>query len=132
MTVLPSTGSGYLETKQRNTNLSNFAKNFAFLTRLDYISEGSVILTFLLPTCVSLAGLNNNPEIVLLSSNGIIILCGPPGITNAKWQNCLLTEDPMTYEKAHKLLLSLEAAEKGMKDIAGEKIIHHAETLGRR
>ena len=46
---------------------------------LDTISEGSVILTFLLPICVSLAGLDHNPEIALLSSNGVIILCGPPG-----------------------------------------------------
>ena len=46
---------------------------------LDSISEGSVILTFLLPMCVLLAGLDNNPEITLLSSNGIHILCGPPG-----------------------------------------------------
>ena len=46
---------------------------------LDSISEGSIILTFLLPICVSLAGLDHNPEIVLLSSNGVIILCGPSG-----------------------------------------------------
>ena len=46
---------------------------------LDSISEGSVILTFLLPVCVSLVGVDNNPEIALLSSNGVIILCGPPG-----------------------------------------------------
>ena len=48
---------------------------------LDSISEGSVILTFLLPICVSLAGLDCNPEIALLSCNGltVIILCGPPG-----------------------------------------------------
>ena len=46
---------------------------------LDSISEGSVILTFLLPVCVLLAGLDHNPEIALLSSNGVIILCGPPG-----------------------------------------------------
>ena len=45
---------------------------------LDSISEGSVILTFLLPGSVSLADLDNNPEIALLSSNGVIILCGPP------------------------------------------------------
>ena len=43
---------------------------------LDTISEGSVILTFLLPMCVSLAGLDHN---TFLSSNGIHILCGPPG-----------------------------------------------------
>ena len=47
---------------------------------LDTISEGSIILTFLLPVCVSLAGLDHNPEIALLSSNGIHILCGPPGV----------------------------------------------------
>ena len=46
---------------------------------LDSIWEGSIMLTFLLPMCVSLAGLDHNPEIALLSSNGIIILCGPPG-----------------------------------------------------
>ena len=46
---------------------------------LDSISEGSIILTFLLPICVSLAGLDHNPEISLLSSSGVIILCGPPG-----------------------------------------------------
>ena len=46
---------------------------------LDSISEGSVILTFLLPGSVSLVDLDNNPEIVLLLSNGVIILCGPPG-----------------------------------------------------
>ena len=29
--------------------------------------------------CVSLAGLDHNPYITFLSSNGVIILCGPPG-----------------------------------------------------
>ena len=48
---------------------------------LDSISEGSVILTFLLPVSESLAGLDCKPEIALLSCNGltVIILCGPPG-----------------------------------------------------
>jgi Ran GTPase-activating protein (RanGAP) involved in mRNA processing and transport len=46
---------------------------------LDTISDGSVILTFMLPTVVSLSSLDNNPEIAQLSSNGISILCGPPG-----------------------------------------------------
>ena len=46
---------------------------------LDSIKEGSVILTFMLPACVSLAGLDNNREIAVLSSNGVTILCGPPG-----------------------------------------------------
>ena len=48
---------------------------------LDSISEGSIILTFMLPISESLAGLDCKPEIALLSSNGltVIILCGPPG-----------------------------------------------------
>ena len=46
---------------------------------LESIAEGSVILTILLPMCVSLAGLDNNSEIAFLSSNGVTILCGPPG-----------------------------------------------------
>ena len=48
---------------------------------LDSILEGSVILTFLLPGSESLTGLDTNPEIALLSCNGlmVIILCGPPG-----------------------------------------------------
>ena len=46
---------------------------------LDCISEGSIILTFSLPMCVSLAGLDHNPGIIHLSSSGFIILCGPPG-----------------------------------------------------
>ena len=46
---------------------------------LDSISEGSVILTFLHPICVSLANLDHIPEIAFLSSNGVIILCGPSG-----------------------------------------------------
>lgn len=36
-------------------------------------------MTFLLPICVSLTGLDHNPEIVPLLSNGVTILCGPPG-----------------------------------------------------
>ena len=48
---------------------------------LDSISEGSVILTFLLPGSKSLTGLDTNPEIALLSCNGlrVTVLCGPPG-----------------------------------------------------
>ena len=41
------------------------------------------------------------------------------GIANEKWQQRLLAEDGLTYDKAQKLLLSLEAAEKGIKDLAG-------------
>ena len=43
---------------------------------LDSISEGSIVLTILLPRGVSLTGLDHNAEIV---SSGIHVLCGPPG-----------------------------------------------------
>ena len=44
------------------------------------------------------------------------------GIANQKWQQRLLAEgDSLTYTKAHTLLLSLEAAEQQVKDIANEK-----------
>ena len=46
---------------------------------LDSVSSGSTILTFLLPSHISLAGLDYDPDIIALSSNGIHILCGPPG-----------------------------------------------------
>ena len=41
-------------------------------------------------------------------------------IANEKWQQRLLAEDGLSYDKAQKLLLSLEAAEKGIKDLAGD------------
>jgi hypothetical protein len=46
---------------------------------LDSIGFGSVILTFLLPSDISLAGLDSNPDAIALSDIGIHILCGPPG-----------------------------------------------------
>ena len=46
---------------------------------LDSVSAGSTILTFLIPAHISLAGLDSDPDIIALSSNGIHILCGPPG-----------------------------------------------------
>ena len=46
---------------------------------LDSVSAGSTILTFLIPANMSLAGLDSDPDIIALSSNGIHILCGPPG-----------------------------------------------------
>ena len=42
------------------------------------------------------------------------------GIANEKWQQRLLAEDGLSYDKAQKLLLSLEAAEKGINDLAGD------------
>ena len=43
------------------------------------VSSGSTILTFLLPSHISLTGLDFDPDITALSSSGIHILCGPPG-----------------------------------------------------
>ena len=43
------------------------------------------------------------------------------GIANNKWQQHLLAEDDLSYDKATKLLLSFEAAEKEMKDLVGDK-----------
>lgn len=39
------------------------------------------------------------------------------GIANAKWQQQLLSEDKLTYDKARSVLLSLEAAERETKEI---------------
>ena len=46
---------------------------------LDSANSGCVILTFLLPSHISLAGLDSNPDAIALSDIGIRILCGPPG-----------------------------------------------------
>ena len=43
------------------------------------------------------------------------------GIGDERWQQRLLAEDTLTYDKAMKLLLSLEAAEKEVKDLSGKK-----------
>ena len=46
-------------------------------------------------------------------------------IENQKWQQRLLSEDgDLTYEKAQKLPLALEAAEKEVKDLSEEKAVH--------
>ena len=46
---------------------------------LESVSTGSAILTFLLPSHISLAGVDSDPEVIALSLNGIHFLCGPPG-----------------------------------------------------
>ena len=47
------------------------------------------------------------------------------GINHEKWQQRLLAEgDKLTYDKAHELLLVLEAAENEVKDLAGEKSVY--------
>ncbi len=40
------------------------------------------------------------------------------GIANERWQQKVLAEEDLTYEKAYKLLLSLEASEKEVKDFS--------------
>ena len=40
------------------------------------------------------------------------------GIAHEKWQQRLLAEEGLTYDTSRKLLLALEAAEKGLKDLA--------------
>ena len=46
---------------------------------LDSVNSGCVLLTFLLPSHISLAGLDSDPDAIALSDIGIRILCGPPG-----------------------------------------------------
>ena len=41
------------------------------------------------------------------------------GISNEKWQQRLLAEENLSYDKAFKLLLTLEASEKEVKDLSG-------------
>ena len=48
------------------------------------------------------------------------------GVANEKWQQRLLAEDNLTYEKAFKLLLSVEASEKEVKDLSSSVNGTHA------
>ena len=43
------------------------------------------------------------------------------GIANKKWEQRLLAEDKLTYDKAYKLLLSQEASKKEVKDLSKPK-----------
>ena len=45
-------------------------------------------------------------------------------IANEKWQQCLLAEEELTYDQVQKQILFLEAAEKGLQDLARDKSIH--------
>ena len=51
------------------------------------------------------------------------------GVANEKWQQRLLAEEGLTYETTTKLLLSLEAAEKELKDLSGDasKKLHYTQ-----
>ena len=52
------------------------------------------------------------------------------GIANEKWQQRLLAEEGLTYDTARKLLLALEAAERGLKDLSVDalrKQVHYTQ-----
>jgi len=46
------------------------------------------------------------------------------GIGDERWQKRLLSEEALSYDKAVKILLSLEAAELEVKDMYGQKPVH--------
>ena len=47
------------------------------------------------------------------------------GVANVKWQQRLLSEEALTYDRTLKLLLAMEAAEKEARDISGIKDVHN-------
>ena len=75
----PELGISLEDAKHIQRKLASVLKLKVSSIYLDSVSSGSTILTFLLPSHVSLAGLDSDPDITALSSNGIHILCGPPG-----------------------------------------------------
>ena len=75
----PELGISLEDAKHIQRKLASVLKLKVSSIYLDSVSSGSTILTFLLPSHISLAGLNSDPDIIALSSNGIHILCGPPG-----------------------------------------------------
>ena len=75
----PELGISLEDAKHIQRKLASVLKLKVSSIYLDTATSGSTILTFLLPSHVSLAGLDSDPDIIALSSNGIHILCGPPG-----------------------------------------------------
>ena len=75
----PELGISLEDAKEIQRKLASVLKLKVSSIYLDSASSGSIILTFLLPSHISLAGLDSDPDIIALSSNGIHILCGPPG-----------------------------------------------------
>ena len=76
---VPELGISLEDAKHIQRKLASMLKLKVSSIYLDTVTSGSTILTFLLPSCISLAGLDSDPDIIALSSNGIHILCGPPG-----------------------------------------------------
>ena len=75
----PELGISLEDAKHIQRKLASVLKLKMTSIYLDSVSSGSTILTFLLPSHISLAGLDLDPYIIALPSNGIHILCGPPG-----------------------------------------------------
>ena len=75
----PELGISLEDAKHIQRKLASVLKLKVSSIYLDSVSSGSTILTFLLPSHISLAGLDSDPDIIALLSNGIHILCGPPG-----------------------------------------------------
>ena len=46
-------------------------------------------------------------------------------VANVKWQQRLLSEEALTYDRTLKLLLAMEAAKKEARDISGIKDVHN-------
>ena len=80
----PGLGISLNDAKHVQRKLAPVLKVKATSLYLDFVSPGSTILTFLIPEHISLVDLDSNPEIIVLSTNGIHILCGPSGKPEAK------------------------------------------------
>ena len=79
MVCAPDLGISLEDAKHIQRKLASVLKLKVSSIYLDSALSGSTILTFLLPSHISLAGLDSDPDIIALAYNGIHILCGPPG-----------------------------------------------------
>ena len=90
----PELGISLEDAKHIQRKLASVLKLKVSSIYLDSATLGSIILTFLLPSHISLACLDLDPDIIALSSNGIHILCGPPGkpVPKEVTSNCLVVQ----------------------------------------
>ena len=79
MICAPDLGISLEDAKHIQRKLASVLKLKVSSIYLDSALSGSTILTFLLPSHISLAGLDSDTDIIALAYNGIHILCGPPG-----------------------------------------------------
>ena len=75
----PELGINLEDAKHIQRKLASVLKLKVSSIYLDSALSGSTILTFLLPSHISLAGLDSDLDIITLASNGIHVLCGPAG-----------------------------------------------------